>query len=120
MNVLKTELKATDMGELSWVLRIQITSTDNGITLSQTNFIDKIRNCFSMQDWKPVSTPVYSKHQLKANENKDEHTDAMAYQQSIRCLMYLVTGTRPDLLYTITQISQFNSSPSTKQLTASK
>jgi len=34
--------------------------------------------------------------------------------------MYLVTGTRPDLVYTITHLSQFNSSPSTKHLTAAK
>jgi len=73
-----------------------------------------------MQDCKPVSTPIDSNHQLKAVEDDDERTDATAYQQIIGSLMYSVTGTRPDLSYTITLLSQFNSSPSTKHLTAAK
>jgi len=120
INVLKTEFTVNDMGELNWLLGIQITFTDDGITLSQTTFIDKILNRFSMQDCKPVSTPIDSNHQLKATEEEDEHTDATAYQQVIGSLMYLVTGMRPDLAYTITHLSQFNSSPSAKHLTAAK
>jgi len=46
INVLKTEFKVNYMGELNWLLRIQITFTDDGITLSQTTFIDKILNRF--------------------------------------------------------------------------
>jgi len=108
------------MGELNWLLGIQITFTGDGITLSQTTFIDKILNHFSMQDCKPVSTPIDSNHQLKAIEDHNEGTDANAYYQIIGSLMYLVSGTRPDLSYTITHLSQFNSSPSTKHLTAAK
>ena len=86
--VLKTEFKVNDMGELSWHLGIQITFTDDVITLSQTTFIDKIQNCFSMQDCKPVSMPIDANHELKATDDDDERTDAMAYQQQFRSLMY--------------------------------
>ena len=108
------------MGELNWLVGIQITFTDNGITLSQTTFIDKILNRFSMQDCKPVWTPIDPNHRLKAIEVDEQSTDTTAYQQIIGSLMYLVTGTRPDLAYTITHISQFNSSPSIMHLTAAK
>jgi len=120
INVLKTEFKVNDRGELNWLLGIQITFTDDGMTLSQTTFIHKILNRFLMQDCKPVSMPIDSNHQLKAIEDEDEHTDATAYQQIIGSLMYFVTGTRPDLAYTITHLSQFNSSPSSKHLMAAK
>jgi len=73
-----------------------------------------------MEDCKPVSTPIDSNHHLKAIEDEDESTDATAYQQIIGSLMYLVTGTRPDLAYIITHLSQFNLSPSAKHLTAVK
>ena len=119
-NILKTEFGVNDMSELNWLLGIQITFTEDGITISQTTFIDKILNCFSMQDCKPVSMPINSNHQLKAIGDEDERTDATAYQQIIGSLMYLVTATRPDLSYTITHLSQFNSSLSTKHLTAAK
>jgi len=120
INMLKAEFKVNDMGELNWLLGIQITPTDTGITLSQSTFIDKILIRFSMQDCKPVSSPIDSNHQLKASNNEGERTDATAYQQPIGSLMYLVTGTTPDLAYMITHVSQFNSSPSTKHLTAAK
>jgi hypothetical protein len=68
INVLKTEFKVNDMVELNWLLGIQITCTDDGITPSQTIFIDNIWNHFSMQDCKPVSTPIDFNHQLKAIE----------------------------------------------------
>jgi len=120
INVLKTEFILNDMGELHWLLRIQITFTDDGIPLSQTTFNDNILNRFWMQDCKPISTAIDSNHQLKAIGDIDERTDATAYQQILRSLMYLVTGTRPDVSYTITHLSQFNSSPSTKHQTAAK
>jgi hypothetical protein len=120
INVLKTEFKVNDMGELNWLQEIQITVTDNGITLSQTTLIDKILNRFSMEDCKPVSTPIDPNHRLKAIEVDEHSTDTTAYQQIIGSLMYLVTGTRPDLAYTITHFSQFHSSPSITHLTAAK
>jgi len=120
INVLKTEFKVNDMGELNWLLGIQITFTDDGITLSQTTYIHKILKRCSMQDCKPVSTPIDSNHQLKAIEDDYKRTDATSYQHIIGSLKYLVTGTRPDLAYTITHLSQFNSCPSTKHLASPK
>jgi len=73
-----------------------------------------------MQDCNPVPTPINSNHKLKAIETEDMATDAMAYQQIIGSWMCLVTGTRPDLSYTITHLSQFNLSPFTLQVAAAK
>jgi len=79
INMVKTEFKVNDMGELNCLLGIQITFTDDGITISQTTLINKILNRFSMQDCKPVSTPINSNHQLKALEDEDECTDVTVY-----------------------------------------
>jgi len=78
ITVLNTEFNVNDMGELYWLLRFQITFTDDGITLSQTTFIDKILNRVPMQDCKPVLMPIKSHVQLKAIEAEDERTDATA------------------------------------------
>ena len=64
--------------------------------------------------------PIDSNHQLKAIENEDERSDATAYHQIIGSLMYLVTGTRPDLVYPTTHHSQYNSSLSVKHLPTAK
>ena len=73
-----------------------------------------------MQDCKPFLTPINPNHRLKAIEVDEQSTDTTAYQQMIRSLIYSVTGTRPDLAYTITHLSQFNLSPSITHLTAAK
>jgi len=93
INVLKTEFKVNHMGELNWLLTIQITFTNDGITLSQTTFIDWILNRISTQVGMPVSKPIDSNHQLKAVNDEDKRTDAMAYQQIIGFLLYSITGT---------------------------
>jgi len=117
-NMLKTEFKVNDMGELNWLLGIQINFTDDGFTLWQTTFIVEIPNRFLMPDFYPVSTPIDPNHRLKAIEVDEQSTDRTSYQQIIGSLMYLVTGTWPDLAYTITHLSQFNSSPWIIHLTA--
>jgi len=73
-----------------------------------------------MQDCKPDLTPIDPNNRLKAIEVDEQKTNTTAYQQIIRSLMYSVTGTRPDLAYTITHFSQFNSSPSITHLTSAK
>jgi hypothetical protein len=120
INLLKPEFKVNDMGELNWLLGIEIMFTEDGITLSQMTFMDKIPNRFSMKHCIPVSTPIDPNHRLKAIDVDEQRTDTTAYQQIIGSLMYLVTGTRPDLAYTITHLLQFNASPSITHITAAK
>jgi hypothetical protein len=57
---------------------------------------------------------------LTANLEQTDEKTTTAYQQIIGSLMYLVTGTRPDLAYTITHLSQFNTNPSDTHFTAAK
>jgi len=118
IDVLKTEFKVIDIGELNWLLAIQRTFTKVGITQSQLTFINKIPNHLSMQDWKPVSPPIDPNHWFRAIEVDEQCTDTTAYQQIIRSEMYLLTGTRPDLAYSITHRSQFHASPSITHHTA--
>src|SRR5690606_33500548 len=118
--LLKSEFKVKDMGSLHWLLGIQIDISEAGITLSQPIYIDKILDRFSMQACNPVATPIDPNHRLMAAGPDDTRVDKTLYQQIIVSLMYLVTATRPDLAYTITLLSQFNSDPSQTHYVAAK
>ncbi|KAI0992679.1 hypothetical protein K3495_g15506, partial [Podosphaera aphanis] len=120
VDILKSEFKVNDMGILNWLLGIQIQYSNTGITLSQTAYIDKILTRFAMQDCNPVSSPIDQNHQLMAAEEGESRVNAIIYQQIIGSIMYLVSGTRPDLAYTITHLSQFNSDPSQSHFNAAK
>lgn len=120
VNLLKAEFKVNDLGQLHWLLGIQIEYTNAGISLSQTAFIDRILTRFSMQDCNRVLTPIDANQRLVAASANDKRANATSYQQIIGSIMYLVTATRPDLAYTITHLSQFNSDPTTQHLSAAK
>lgn len=108
------------MGMLHWLLGIQIEYTNSDISLSQSAYIDKILHRFSMQDCNPVSSPIDPNHRLMAAEEGESRANVTNYQQIIGSIMYLVSGTRPDLAYTITHLSQFNSDPTQLHLNAAK
>lgn len=112
INLLKSEFKVNDMGLLHWLLGIRIDFTDDGITLSQSAFIDKLLTKFRMEDCNPVSTPMDANQRLLSAGNEDERAEPTLYQQIVGSINYLVTATRPDLAYTITHLSQYNKDPS--------
>jgi len=120
INVLNTEFKVNDMGELNWLLWISITWIEDGIALSQITFIKMILNRVSMQDQTPVWTRIDPNRRLNAIAVNEHCTDTTAYKPMIRSLTYLVTVTWLDLAYAITHLSQRNESPSLMHHTAAK
>lgn len=84
-----------------------------GISLSQRGHIDKIFHRFGMSDCKPQKVPLSSDHGLRKWREGDEPADQKLYQQIIGCLIYLVTGTRPDIAYVTMMLSQYASQPNT-------
>ena len=57
---LHKSLKVTDLGELHWMLgvEIQCNCTSHTIPLSQHAYIDSILCCYNLSDLKPLSTPM--------------------------------------------------------------
>ena len=120
IQLLKSEFKVNDMGDLHWLLGLQIEFTETAITLSQAAYADKILARFGMESCNPVSSPMDVNCHLQARTDDEPKADATSYQQMIGSLMYLVTGTRPDLAYTVTHLSQYNANPSVAHLQAAK
>jgi hypothetical protein len=120
ITALKTEFEDKDLGEIHWLLAINIDLTDDGITLSQQTYIDKILERFGMQDCHSVSTPLDPNHQLRSGTPEEVISDVALYQQIIGSLMHAVTGTRPDLAYAVTHLSQFCSAPTAEHMQAAK
>ncbi|UYV60352.1 hypothetical protein LAZ67_1000919 [Cordylochernes scorpioides] len=91
-------------------LGIEILVKDEDITLSQYIYIDKILDKFKMSDCNASFVPG------TVGENLDDFKDSkkfspQIYQEAIGSLMYLSTGTRPDLAYAISNLSQYCKEP---------
>lgn len=111
-DVLKRELgqrfRLKDLGQLKHCLgmRVHIDKNKEFITLDQEQYIDNILKRFNMTDCRTVSTPMESKINLCKKENVCN--TKLPYQQLIGSLMYLAVLTRPDIIFSVSYLSQFN------------
>lgn len=115
---LKNSFKIKDLGEAKFILGIEIDHDRNCSTLviRQTRYIDDVVNTFNQQDAKAVVNP--SEAGLKLSKTQSPTTDiekaemqSKPYRSLIRCLLYITTGTRPDIAYVVTQLSRFFENP---------
>ncbi|GJR59218.1 hypothetical protein Tco_1501380 [Tanacetum coccineum] len=88
-----------DMGEANMILSIRIKREDKGITITQSNSIEKIIKKFKCDDCCPVRTPLDPTIKLMPNTCKV--VDQLEYSRAIGCLMYAMTSTRPDIAYVV-------------------
>lgn len=110
--------KIKDLGEAKECLGMQITQSvkPREILLNQTSFAKRVLDRYGMADSKPVSTPLEVNLKLEKGEvNHDRR-----YQEIIGSLMYLALGTRPDIAFAVSYLSQFNSCWNTTHMSALK
>ncbi|GKC84180.1 zinc finger, CCHC-type containing protein [Tanacetum coccineum] len=107
---LSSKFSMKDMGEADVILGIKIKRENKGIVITQSHYIEKILKKFNREDCSPVSTPMDPVEKLKPNTGKP--VDQLEYSRAIRCLMYAMTSTRPDIAYAVGRLSRFTSNPS--------
>jgi len=73
-----------------------------------------------MTSCNPVTLPLDPNSKLRKFLDGNNIVDATLYQQIIGSLMYLVIGTRPDLAFTISLLSQYLPQPTTIYMGAAK
>ena len=120
---LHSEFEMTDLGEAHWILGIEIQrNKDCEILINQKLYANTILKRFQMEDCNPVQTPLDTSVVLIKSQDDEEIDEyqTMVYQQIIGSVMYLMLGTRPDLAYSITMLSQFNAKPNSSHLQAAK
>lgn len=115
---LSRRFKMKDLGKAHYCLGIQIIRDreNKTIKLSQTRYADTILERFNMANCKPISTPMEPGLRLSKNmspqlPSKDAEMENFPYQQAIGSIMYLMTGTRPDLAFAVGAVSQHMQKP---------
>jgi len=117
---LKTAFEISDLVEASFLLGLHITYTSDGIALTQQRYIGTILSRFGMENSNTVSIPLPKGITLTKGITEQPKEQVTTCQSMIGSLMYLVTGTRPDLAYTISFLAQFSSCPTDEHIKAAK
>ncbi len=73
-----------------------------------------------MKDSKSVSTPVDTGNKLTQANDDEELIDQHLYQSIVGALLYLSTGTRPDIAFAVGNAAKFCSKPTRKHWIAVK
>nr|ABA93582.1 retrotransposon protein, putative, Ty1-copia subclass [Oryza sativa Japonica Group] len=94
-----------DLGVADVILNIKLIRGENGITLLQSHYVEKILNRFGYIDSKPSPTPYDPS--LLLRKNKRITRNQLEYSQIIGSLMYLASATRPDISFAIKATSGY-------------
>jgi hypothetical protein len=120
MKAIKSPLRKSfsmkDLGEAAYILGIRIYRyrSKRLIGLSQDAYIDQILNRFNMQDSKKGFLPMshnitLSKKQCPLDPDEQEKMRAIPYALTIGSVMYAMICTCPDVSYTLSAMSRYQS-----------
>ncbi|UYV70738.1 hypothetical protein LAZ67_8000410, partial [Cordylochernes scorpioides] len=106
-------------------LQIYRDRTTKMLFLHQASSIERTLEHYNLLEIKLQSVPSdpYSKltKEMCPKDNQEiEEMNKIPYRQTIGSLMYLMTGTRPDIAYAVSRVSQFVNNPGPSHWTAVK
>ena len=117
---LRNRYQMNDLGIARKFLGLEIERSNDSLRLHQTRFIKTVLQWFGMTESNGVSTPMETGRRLLSAGEADELVEPGEYQSLIGSLMYLVVGTRPDLVFAVASLSKFNAKPTNNHLLAAK
>jgi hypothetical protein len=107
---LSNRFEMTDLGELKYILGIEVKITPGFIKLLQKNYINELINKFGLQDSKTTNTPMEVGLQLHKFQENDIESN-QPYASLIGSLLYLSNCICPDITYAVNRLSSFNAKP---------
>ncbi|CAI7777326.1 unnamed protein product [Closterium sp. NIES-54] len=113
LTLVKSELQkrhtCTDLGELRSYLGLQITRdrARRTITLTLSHMVHQVLQRFGFQFSSPQPTPLSTSHSLLAPPSDESVEPSGPYPELMGCHMYLMTCTRPDLVYPLSLLAHY-------------
>lgn len=98
---------------------LEYESEDDGIVVNQIGYIESVIARYRMQNCGRVRTPIFDVDSLLRSNEKDVPA-TQPYRQLIGCLNYIACVSRPDITFSVSLLSRFNTAPCKKHWVAAK
>ena len=112
--LLSREFDMKDLGTTKKILGMEIRSNRDAkrLWLSEAGYVKKVLDRFSMENAKPVSTPLANHFRLSTSQcpktvEETEDMSKVPYTSAVECLMYAMICTRPDLAHAVSVVSKY-------------
>ena len=103
--LMQDEFEMGMMGELKFLLGIQINQSKDGVYVHQTKYTKELLKKFKLDDCKVINTPMHPTCTL-SKEDTGSKVDQKLYRGMIGYLLYL-TASRPDILFSVCLCTRF-------------
>lgn len=110
---LKREFDVTK-GIFSLFLGFQIErGVDGSVFLHQSGYAKRVLERFNVADANPVAVPMDNHQELSVSVHGKQESGGVRtpYREAVGSLIYLAIGTRPDIAFTLSTVSQYLESP---------
>jgi hypothetical protein len=121
------EFDMKDLGAAKKILGMEIRRDRDAkrLWLSQAGYVKKVFERFSMENAKPVSTPLANHFRLSTSQcpktvEETEDMSKVPYASAVGCLMYAMVCTRPDLAHAVSVVSKYMADPGKQHWNAVK
>jgi histone deacetylase 1/2 len=102
-----------DLGDLHYLLGIEVKKVPDGIILSQENYANDLLHRVNMQIGKTVDTPLSVSEKLSLTDAEVLSSDDFTNYRSIVGALQYITLTRPDIAFSVNKVCQFHHAPTT-------
>ena len=109
---LHTKWEMTDLGEPTKIISVEITQTENSMTISQKVYIESILECKGLSEINSIATPLDLNVKLKLNPDGNERSWSNSFARLLRELQYLANCKRPNILFAVNQLAAYTANPS--------
>nr|GEX72641.1 ribonuclease H-like domain, reverse transcriptase, RNA-dependent DNA polymerase [Tanacetum cinerariifolium] len=108
------KFQMSSIGELTFLLGLQVMQRDDGIFISQDKYVADILKKFDFYSVKTTSTLIETNKALLKDEEAED-VDVHLYRSMIGSLMYL-TASRPDIMFVVCACARFQVTPKVSHL----
>ena len=117
---LRSTFDIMDLGEIKWMLGIEISQNreNRTVSLCQSTYIERIVKRFNLESAPPVWTPLnvdvakaLSSKQSPLTPSEKDTMSKVPYRAAIGSIMYTATCTRPDIAFSVNKLAQFSLNP---------
>ena len=116
--LLSREFDMENLGSAKKILGMEIRRDRDTkrLWLSQAGYVKKVLEMFSMENAKPISTPLANHFHLSTSQcprtiEETEDMSMISYASVVGCPMYAMVCTKPDLAHIVSAVSKYIANP---------